>query len=249
MVMTVRHTAWHQAFPVLSGILLLTFLPARSVSRPLEYTVSWLGVPVVDVTIDTGEDEFGHYTEYQAQTRSWFNRIYSVDNRYRIWVDDAREHPLRYKKWILEQGNRDSLLARFDLKNPPGAIYSNGAELPWTPERQTFFSALVWLQHHNWEVDERHVLEIEVEGVIWEVELICQSSIGDDSGDTDNVVVEANFLDRLQGQPVLTTTDVLTYMLPGEGNHVQFGLDMQHDLILWAEFGSWPLLVRADLNP
>lgn len=246
--MAINYTLRFRALPVLPGILLLAALPVIGVSQPLEYTVSWMGVPVVDVTIDTSEDEHGRYTEYQAQTRTWFNRIYSVDNRYRIWVDDAHERPVRYKKWILERGNRDSLLARYDLKNPPGAIYSNGAKLPWTPKRQTFFSALVWLQHHDWELKERHVLEVEVEGVIWEVELICQSSIGDDTGDMINVVIVAHFRDRLQGKPVLATTDVLTYMLPGEGNQLQFGLDMQNDLILWAEFGSWPLLVRADLD-
>ena len=246
--MAIRRTSWFPTLPVFPGLILLALLPAKSVSQPLEYTVSWLGVPVVDVAIDTGEDEFGRYTEYQAQTRPWFNRIYSVDNRYRIWMDEAHEHPIRYKKWILERGNRDSLLARFDLKNPPGAIYSNGVELPWTPERQTFFSALVWLQHHNWELNERHVLEVEVEGVIWEVELVCRNSTVDDTGSTDIVEVVANFLDRLQGQPVLATTDILTYMLPGEGNHLQFSLDIQRDLILWTEFGSWPLLVRADLN-
>jgi hypothetical protein len=216
-------------------------------SQAANYTVSWLGVPVVDVTIDTGVDDRGGYTEYQAKTRDWFNRIYSVDNQYRIWVDEDNGQPLRYEKQIYERGVRDSLWARYDLKNPPRVIYSNGAERVWNPEGQTFFSALVWLQYHDWEISERHVLEVEVEGVMWAVELVRQKSSRPEPDGTQSVEISANFLDRLQGEPVLGTTDVLTYMLPGEDHHLRFFLDTEQDLILWVEFGAWPFIVRADL--
>lgn len=202
---------------------------------------------MVDVTIEDREDEHGGYTEYQARTRVWFNRIYSVDNQYRIWVNAANGQPLRYEKRIHERGARDSLKTRYDQENPSRAIYSNGAERPWIPEGQTFFSALVWLQYQDWELHDKRVLKVEVEGVMWEVELACLNGSYSDTGSSEVVEISTHFTKRLDGEPVLGTTDVLTYMLPGEDHQLRFGLDMEHDHILWAEFGSWPFVVRAEL--
>jgi hypothetical protein len=242
-----RQTSYFRTVPVLPGMFLLLFFPMVILPQPLNYEVTWLGVPVVDVAIDSHADERGGYTEYQAYTRDWFDRIYSVDNQYRIWVDDVNGQPLWYEKQIHERGVRDSLITRYDLKNPPRAIYSNGAERPWTPEGQTFFSALIWMQHHDWETHEKRVLNVEVEGVMWEVELVCLNGAHSDTGSTDVVEISIHFLAQLEGEPVLATTDVLTYMLPGEDHQLRFALDVEHDLIHWVEFGSWPFIVRAEL--
>ncbi|MFC1483814.1 DUF3108 domain-containing protein [Candidatus Neomarinimicrobiota bacterium] len=242
-----RQTSYFRTAPVLPAIFLLLFFPMVILPQPLIYEVAWLGVPVVDVTIDSRADEWGDYTEYQAQTRVWFDRIYSVDNRYRIWVNDVSGQPLRYEKQIHERGVRDSLKARYDLENTHRVIYSNGAERPWTPEGQTFFSALIWMQHHDWEIQEKRVQQVEVEGVMWEVELACLNSAHSDAGSSDVVEISVHFSERLEGEPVLATTDVLTYMLPGEDHQLRFALDVEHDLILWVEFGSWPFIVRAEL--
>jgi hypothetical protein len=247
METSARHTSYFHAVPVLPGMFLLLFFPAVVLPQPLNYEVAWLGVPVVDVTIDSRVDERGGYTEYRAYTRTWFDRIYSVDNQYRIWVDDANGQPLRYEKRIHERGVRDSLKAQYNPENPPGIIYSNGAERPWTPGGHTFFSALVWLQHHEWEKKEKRVLKVEVEGVMWEVELACLNSADSDLGNSGAVEISVHFTERLDGEPVLGTTDILTYMLPGEDHQLRFALDLEHDRILWVEFGAWPFVVRAEL--
>jgi hypothetical protein len=105
----------------------------------------------------------------------------------------------------------------------------------------------VWLQHHDWQIHEKRVLKVEVEGVMWEVELACLDSADSDIGNSGVVEISVHFTERLGGEPVLATTDILTYMLPGEDHQLRFALDSEHDRILWVEFGAWPFVVRAEL--
>ncbi|MBW8042616.1 MAG: hypothetical protein FVQ85_21835 [Planctomycetes bacterium] len=60
--------------------------------------------------------------------------------------------------------------------------------------------------------------------------------------------MRARFERQLYGEPVLSTTDILTHMLPGEGHQLRFSLDTERDEVMWVEFGSIPFQVRAELN-
>ncbi len=220
-----------------------SLLPA---AEPLEYPVTWLGVPVVDVTISRLEDHGAPHLEYRARTRSWFDRFYSVDNRYRIWVDPVTGEPARFEKDVLERGRPDDLWARFDADSRT-ITYANGLHRPWPPGTHTLFSALLWLQKHPWSLEEELPLQVEVEGVVWQVSTRCTALVpGDLSSDT-LAVLEARFEERVSGEPVLSTTDVLTAMLPGKGHRLRIGVDPARQEVVWVEFGPRPLQVRAKL--
>ncbi len=222
-------------------------LPVLLSAQPLSYTVSWLGIPVVDVTITLAESDSNCYAEYHAQTRPWFNRFYSVDNRHRIWVDPAEGYPLRYEKRILDRGRADSLWASYE-QNPRKVVYANGLVRPWREGTHTLFSALLWVQRHDWTAGEEIVLEVEVEGVVWQVSAVCSGVIGARENGGTVMEILTCFEQQLYGEPILSTTDILTNMLPGEGHQLRFGLDVEHDEVVWIEFGSKPFQVRAEMN-
>ncbi len=222
-------------------------LPVILAAQPLSYTVSWLGIPVVDVTITIAQSDSNCYAEYHAQTRPWFNHLYSVDNYHRIWVDPAEGYPIRYEKHINENGHADSLWANYE-HNPRRVVYANGLVRPWREGAHSLFSGLLWVQRHPWIDGEERVLQVEVEGVIWQVTVSCPDA--DDTGEQGSSPVKmwARFDWKLYGEPVLSTTDILTHMLPGEGHRLRFGLDREQNDVKWIEFGSIPFQVRAELN-
>ncbi len=217
------------------------------VAQPLSYTVSWLGVPVVNVTIDLVEEDGYNQADYRAQTLSWFESFYSVNNLYQIWVDPEGGYPIRYEKRILEDGNADSLWASYE-QNPRRVLYSNGLERPWQRDGHSLFSALLWVQQHDWKIGEEHSLLVEVEGVVWEVSTVCTEAAEGEEDDGHVVEMQASFERQMYGEPVLSTTDILTRLLPGEENQLSFSLDTERNEVLRIVFKSGLLRVRAEIN-
>ena len=213
----------------------------------LSYTLSWLGIPVVEITVAQVESTAGVQHEYHARTRRWFKPIYAVDNHYRIWLDAVSGYPLRYEKEIHERRHSNHLWAQYDLDSRQ-IIYGNGEQRPWPEPTHTFFSALVWVQRHPWRIAELQPLVVEVEGVVWQVAARCTGQLSADRKDGPLSVVEVRFERQVAGRPVLADTDIVTRMLPGEGHAIRLGIDPLKLRYNWIEFGSQPFLVRAKLN-
>ncbi len=230
---------------VIMGVL---FLHGLLGAQSLRYTVSWLAIPVVDVTIHTTRSDTSIHGSYHARTRPWFNKLYPVDNRYDIWMASSSGPPLRYEKHIVERNRDKHFWAEFE-EDAQRVVYANGLERPWQAGMHTLFSALLWVQHHPWEADERQDLLIEVEGVVWRVTTRCTQVVPsvDELGARAEVLVR--FEDQEYGEPVLTSTDMVTYMLPGKGHQLKMGLDLDRQQIRWVTFGTIPFQVRAELNP
>ena len=227
-----------------TGALLL---PVLLSAQPLSYTVSWLGIPVVDVALTLVAGDSSLQAEYQARTRPWFDYFYAVDNRYRVWVDPGTGYPARYEKRILERGRANHLEVRYE-RNPRRVVYANGLERPWPDETHTLFSALLWVQRHDWKPAEERQLLVEVEGVVWEVAVASVKVVRSGKPGEPLVEVRVRFDRQVSGEPVLSDTDILTRLLPGEGHELRFGLDPRRDVVKWVEFGSKPFMVRAELN-
>ena len=217
-------------------------------AQSLSYTLSWLAIPVVDITIQTTQTDTSIHGVYHARTRPWFEKLYPVDNRYDIWAARPSGSPLRYEKHIVERNRDVHFSAQYD-EDGQRVVYANGLERPWQPGMHTLFSALLWVQQHPWEENERQDLLVEVEGVVWQVTTRCTQVIPS----TGELGARAEVLVRFEGQeygePVLSRTDMVTYMLPGKGHELKFGLDLDRHQILWVTFGSIPFQVRAELNP
>jgi hypothetical protein len=209
--------------------------------------VSWLGIPVVDVDITTVKKDSIHQATYHAQTRPLFDPIYSLDNRYSVLLNPHSGQPNYYEKTILERKRTDHLWARYDHSSLR-ITYSNGLERTWYKEGHNLFSALQWVQRHSWVLNEKQLLVIETEGVFWEVSILCTEIIPAQHPGGPQATVLVRFERKLAGEPVLSTTDMLTYLLPGEGHRMRIGLDSKRAIVSWLEFGSPPFHVSAELN-
>ena len=221
--------------------------PALLANDTLSYTVSWLGLPVVDLTVSGEASDSARIVVYHARTRRWFNQIYSVDNRYRILVDSVSGVPLRYEKDIRERGRGRPFWAQYD-STARLVTYANGLQRPLPAGTHSLFSALEWIQRHPWELDVQWPLLVEVEGVTWPVDVRCKAVAASSGTEGPLVEVEARFGAQVSGEPVLSTTDILTRLLPGDGHRLRFGVDLEHKVIRWVEFGPRPFPIRAKLS-
>lgn len=216
-------------------------------AQSLSYTVSWLAVPVVDITIHTTRSDTSMHGTYHARTRPWFDKLYPVDNRYDIWTAGISGSPLRYEKHIMERNSNTHFWAQYEEEGQR-VVYANSLERPWQAGMHTLFSALLWVQHHPWEEDEHQDLLVEVEGVVWQVTTRCIKFVPSAGELGARAEVLVRFEGQEYGEPVLSRTDMVTYMLPGKGHQLKFGLDLDRHQIQWITFGSIPFQVRAELN-
>lgn len=227
-------------------LVMLMIWPAIAGGQQKEYTVSWLGIPVVDIEVLGVSSDLGREVTYHAVTRRWFNTIYSLDNRYTVELLTGRANPWRYSKQILERGHSDSLSVRYDdeLKL---AVYSNDLVRVWEPTDHNLFSSLLWLEERQWKAGEQYDVRVAIEGVTWEVAIQCDAVMSNvDIADEARVTV--TFIEPVAGEPVLSSTDMLTHLLPGIGHRLRIGLDMAAKRIMWIEFGRQPFMIRARLN-
>lgn len=227
---------------------LIIFLASRTAAaaEPVVYTLSWLGIPIVDVTITMEMGDTLIHGLYRASTRPLFDKVYAVDNLYEIWVRSESHRPVRFSKTILEKGRQKTFWAQYQ-SDPQKIIYANGLERKWSDDNHTLFSALLWVQHHPWKEGEDRDILVEVEGVTWLVNVHCvEVERARVNGGLGQAEIDVLFRNISFGEPVLSTTDILTHMLPGEGHHLKFGLDLDHQEVLWAEYGSRPFLVKAE---
>ena len=213
----------------------------------LSYTVSWLGIPVVEVTVAKVENAAGFQQEYRARTRRWFDPIYAVDNRYRIWLDANSGYPQRYEKEVRERRHSNHSWVQYELA-ARRISYASGEQRPWPEPTHNLFSALVWIERHPWKVAETRRLLVEVEGVIWALAAHCTEQLSAARKGGPLFIVEARFEGQVAGSPVLVESDIVARLLPGEGHEIRLGIDPVARRYNWIEFGSPPFLVRAKLN-
>lgn len=216
--------------------------------QKLTYTVSWLGIPVVDVSIEANGENGEIHGIYTAVTRPWFNALYSVNNRYKIIADSATGLPVTYEKTIVEREWQNQLSVTYSIID--GEVhYSNGAITSWSDDMHTLLSALLFVQRHEWDRGEVMTIRMDVEGLVWPVELKCiNTELADDTGRREAEIV-ALFGDEAAGTAVLDHTDILSTMLPGPGHRLIFTVDLDYKWVRRIVFGGFPLVVKAELNP
>ncbi len=206
------------------------------------YVASWLGIPVVDVTATVQVADTVIHAIYTAKTRSWFDPIYPVDNRYDVTCTADYCYPVGYSKQIIEKGNESSFSAAYDFI--AGLVeYSNGLQRIFPQGFHNLLSSLLWVERHNWLGGERQDIQVEIEGSLWHVSLYCREIVEEATGSTAEV--EVVFEALIGGEPVLSHTDIVTHRLPGFGRKMVFFIQLEHKLIDAIEVGRPPFRVRA----
>ncbi|MCK4578287.1 MAG: DUF3108 domain-containing protein [Candidatus Marinimicrobia bacterium] len=220
--------------------------PLALAAQQNSYTVSWLGIPVVDVSVVWQETDSVWSAEYRATSRDWFNRVYAVDNSYRIDMHPVTLRPLKFEKLIVENNNSSHFVTKYDT-TAEKAIYANGLERHWRPDDMTLFSSLAWVERHAWMAGESDTFTVEIEGIFWAVEATCSAVTTTESG-MELVQVGVTFLGIRSGEAVLSSTDIVTALLPGEKHFLRFTIDRIQRRIQDIRFGRIPFQVRATIN-
>ena len=208
------------------------------------YTVTWLGIPVVDVTVVIEPGDTVLQGLFTAKTRPWFDTIYAVDNRYNIVCSASDYYPFNFSKQIIEQGNETSFSAAYQAA--AGSVeYSNGLQRIFPRGYYNLFSSLLWVEQRTWLAGERLDMRVEIEGTLWHVALHCREIIETPAGSTAEI--EVLFKARVGGEPVLSRTDIVTHKLPAVDRKMVFFVQLEDKLIEVIEFGRPPFMVRAAL--
>ncbi len=214
------------------------------VGQSNSYTVTWLGIPVVDVTVAVEPGDTVLQGLFTAKTRPWFDPIYAVDNRYSVACSTDGNFPLNYTKHINEQDQESSFSTAYHVGT--GAVeYSNGLRRIFPRGYHNLLSSLLWVERRDWRAGERLDIRVEIEGTLWQVAIHCREIIAASAGPTAEI--EVLFKARVGGEPVLSHTDIVTHKLPAVDRKMVFFVQLDGKLIEAIEFGRPPFLVRAAL--
>ena len=208
------------------------------------YLVTWLGIPIVDITVAVEPADSLIQGIYTAKTRSWFEPFYPVDNRYTISCAVGNYLPVHYAKLIIEKGNTSSFSTAY-LTELGQADYSNGLQRLFPPDYHNLFSSLLWVEQHDWQAGERLDINVEIEGTLWHVATHCREIIAAKAGPLAEI--EVKFVATIAGEPVLSHTDIVTHRLPAVGHKMIFFVQIAEQLVKTIEFGRLPFQVRATL--
>jgi hypothetical protein len=132
------------------------------VGETLEYSISWNGIPVAYATATTSVDTFeGREVlalRLRAQTYSFFNHIFKVDDHHESLVDPETFLPIRFTKNIKEGSYRCHEITTFDFEKRM-AYYehqTNGSKKDYAIDADTrdIFSFMYFMRSELLEPDQ-----------------------------------------------------------------------------------------------
>lgn|GEM_PF-1526008 len=236
-------------FALLSiGILIFAFT-GRAFAEEEQYTVSYAGVPVVNVSIQTETTSDYWFGEYHAWVKKGVALFYSVNNTYRVTAQPDTWFPLSYTKTIHEGKSKYDLTFRYD-QTQHTETFPNGSTVAFPDSAYNLFSAMLWVQHHRWSVGEQRTLLVEVDGRIWTVKIVAprydtylyhESSIS-------VMRVEITFDSTENGSVYQGKKDILSRELSQPGRKLLFWVDPVQHLIYQIQVPMQPFSIWARLN-
>ena len=212
--------------------MLFVFSPAVSQAANQSYSVSYAGVPVVNVTIHTETDGKAWYGEYHAWVKRGLGLFYSVDNTYRIIAIPQSWLPVRYTKTVRE--GEEVYSQQYSYYPERNTVLFPGGTTASVPDSlYNLFSAMLWVQHHEWTVGETRTFPVDVDGQIWQVQADAASrDTGEYRGDKISLIqIRVTFL-RKEGTDMFEgKKDILSSQLPHPGRKILFWIDTSEQAI------------------
>lgn len=238
-----------QHFKLLIVLLLIVLSATSSFASEEQYTVSYAGVPVVNVSIKTETGNNYWFGKYHAWVKKGVALFYSVDNTYHIKAQPRTWHPLSYTKTIHEGSSKYNLTFLYD-QTQNTETFPNGHTVAFPDSAYNLFSAMLWVQHHTWTVGEERTLLVEIDGRIWTIEIVASqydTYLYHDSS-ISVMRVEITF-----GTPQNSTVyegrkDILSRELPQPGRKLIFWVDSTQELIYQIQVPMQPFSIWARLN-
>lgn len=225
------------------SILLLP--PACQRAENQSYTVSYAGLPVVNVSIQTETDGKKWSGEYRAWVKKGLRLFYSVDNSYHITAVPEIWLPLRYNKAVHE-GDREYTQEYLYNPTKQTETFPNGIQVSAPDSMYNLFSAMLWVQHHPWKVGEEREIAVEVDGQVWRVQLHSsgEETLHYNGRDIKTKKIPVTFLRREGNNLFQGRSDILSKDLPATGRKLIFWVDTSARVIyqiraLMKPFSLW----------
>lgn len=225
-------------------LLLLASLFAENKREVIKYEVSYLRIPLVNMTLTWVEDDSSVRVSYENRLKPFINFIHPVHNIYRVQFRKGDYYPLSWSKSISEGDLQFQMSAR---RSPDGAkvAYSNGFTVDFPVGGLTVFSATHFLASKAQDPGYFPVkVPVFVDGELWEATATrydTQNPHPDHKVDLGEVLIQAD-LHYFSGSPLLQKNDILTREIAKEGT--QFFLWVQKDgTYSHAQFGKFPKAV------
>ena len=227
-------------------ILLFSFLALTGQEKKevLDYEISYLGIPLLDMKLTWVEDDTSVMVSYNNTTKPLINVIVPVHNIYRVHFMKSDYKPLNWAKTVRE-GNMHFRLSAYRSQNGKQVSYSNGFDLAFPEDGFTVFSATHYLASRAHDENAfPSIISVFIDGELWQVTANRYDSgrpHPDHKVAGDEVLIEAK-LSYVGGRPLLEKNDILTDHIAREGSR----------FLLWvapdgrytkAQFGKFPSAV------
>ncbi|MCF6237485.1 MAG: DUF3108 domain-containing protein [Candidatus Marinimicrobia bacterium] len=230
-------------------ILWLTWstISATPTDQVIQYEVSYMGIPLLDMQLTWVEDDTSVQISYDNRLKPWIAYFHPIHNIYRVHFRRTDFAPIDWSKTISEGKMQFQLAAKLDPDRKTGR-FSNGQRFEFPAGGLTVFSATHYLAARAHDPDFFPVkLPVFIDGQVWEAaarrfdELHPHPEYRSAPG---QVLIEAS-LHYLYGASVVAHNDILTSVIATEGTR----------FILWvapdghytkAQFGRFPKAVIMD---
>ena len=219
-------------------------LAANNPSRVIQYEVSYIGIPLLDMVLTWVEDDSSIQVTYDNQLKPFIAYFHPIHNIYKVQFMQDDFTPLRWSKTVSEGKMHFELEA---IRSPDGkeAMYSDGRKFDLPENAFTVFSATHYLASKAQNVDFFPVkIPVFIDGEIWEAtahRYDAATPHQDHSLDMGQVLIETD-LHYLSGQSLVKDNDILTSVIATEGT--QFLLWVLPDgNYIKAQFGKFPRAV------
>ncbi len=219
-------------------------LSGKELETLIEYEVSYLGIPLLDMTLNWVEDDTSIYVSYDNQLKPFIAYFHPVHNIYQVHFRNESFEPLTWSKSVSE-GEMHFQINAHRSKNGNKVYFQNGDSLDFPAGGFTVFSATHYLASKASDADFFPVkLPIFIDGQVWEASASrfdTQQPHPDYELESGDILIQTD-LHYLSGESIVPVNDILTSVIATEGT--QFLLWVSPDGIYnKAQFGKFPKAV------
>lgn len=235
------------------SLLFLLFVSDAFMAEQVEiihYEASYLGVPLLDMTMTQVVDDTSISISYDNQLKAYIAYFHPIHNIYKVQYDRVTYEPLRWSKKVSEGRMKFYLAAERSLKDGLVA-YSNRLSRQFPQGAFTVFSATHYLASQARYPDHfPMVLSVFIDGELWRA-LVSRYTQAEPHLDFEiepgQILIQAD-LSYQSGDRVMAENDILMDVIATEGT--RFMLWVEEDGVFSkAQFGSFPkavVLERTD---
>lgn len=228
-------------------ILLITINLACGKNHRIEYEASYMGIPLLDMTLTWLEDDTSIHVTYDNKLKPFIAFFHPIHNIYEVRFSRHSFSPISWSKRVSEGDLKFSMRADRSLDGA-SVKYSSGHDYVFPTMGYTVFSATHYLaQNAQNENFFPRKMTIFIDGELWEAtaqRFDVTKPHPEHKVDPGHVLVQTN-LHYLSGQSLVKKNDILTSVIATEGT--QFMLWVSPDgSYKKAQFGTFPKAVILD---